>query len=164
MDRIGYKAFDKGLVDMFGNPRELNHVYSVDGPILWNSTHGGNGYHFCTYLEDCFCYFDGFEKDIELTIVRGSGDMIQYDDEYRGNFEMFVSRNIEILKVLSRKEVIEYFLERKNHLETFRKFIYGYPLSIEERSLFLDDDIARKVIKRKYADNKVYEKTRKNSF
>lgn len=161
MDRIGYKAFDKGLIDMYGNPRELNHVYSVDGPILWNSTHGGNGYHFCTYLEDCFSYFNGFEKDIDIAVVKGSGEMIQYDDEYRGNFKMYVSRNIEILRVLSRKEIIEYFLQRKNHLETFSKFIYGYPLSLEERTLFLDDEVSRRVINYKYGNNKVYAKTNK---
>lgn len=160
MEKVGYKAFDKGLIDMYGNARELNKIYTVEGPLLWNSTHGGNGYHFCTYLEDCFSYFNGFDNDIDLTIVRGSGDMIEYDDDYRGNYGMLVSRNIEILKVLTREEIIDYFLKRKRCLDTLQKFIYGYPLSYEERVLFSDEIHARKIIDYKYGNNRVYVKTK----
>lgn len=156
MERFGYKAFNKGLVDMYGNKRELNHIYSVDGPIMWYSTHGGHGYHFCTYLEDCFSYFNGFNNEIDLAIVKGSGSIIQYDDDYRGNYEMFVSSSIEILKILKREEVIEYFLKRKNQIETITKFIYGFPLSIKEQELFLDSQIAKENIE------KVYTKTINN--
>ena len=61
LEVFGYKAFDKGLFDMYGNKMELNHKYSVEGSIRWHGTNGGNGYHFCSKMEDCFSYFNGFQ-------------------------------------------------------------------------------------------------------
>ena len=126
---------------------------------MWYSTKGDNGFHFCTYLEDCLSYFNGFDGDIDITIVKGSGTMVRCDDEYRGNYEMYASRNIEILRILTRKEIIDYFLERKHIPWVIRKFIYGYPLTTQEQSLFMDDKTAKNLINKVYNNQKVYVKT-----
>ena len=164
LEVFGYKAFNKGLIDMYGNKMELNRKYSVEGPILWNSSKGGNGYHFCTYMEDCFSYFNGFEGDIDITEVKGSGRMTSYDDDYRGNYDMYVSESIEIIRILPREEIINYFLN-KSYITTGRfayssleKFITGYPLTDEERQRFLDRELDIEFINNFYSseEKRVY--------
>lgn len=160
MERLGYKLFYKGLINLFGNKVELNHKYSVEGPLKWGgSSDDGNGFHFCTYLEDCLLFAsDSINQDIDIALVKGSGDMREYWNDYSGSYEMFVARNMEVLKVLSREEIINYIFTH-NYLNTLEKFIRGYRLTEEEIQLFRDKDLGMDYIEYyQYGDKKVFEK------
>lgn len=132
MVRIGFKAFDKGLINRYGVKFKLNTKYSVSGEIKWGND--GNGFHFCTHLEDCLRYIDGINREIDMTIVKCDGDMYEYWDDYYGYYDMFVARNMEIIKVMTREEIINYMLKRCEFSKL--RFIQGYFLTEEEVQLF----------------------------
>ena len=66
MEKKGYKAFKKGLVNHFGKEFELNKEYSVSGDIKFGNS--GNGYHFAERPEDTLRYF--LNEDEKITIDR----------------------------------------------------------------------------------------------
>lgn len=137
MERYGYKIFYKGLINLFGDKVELNHKYSVEGPLKWGgSSEDGNGFHFCTYLEDCLIFVnDSINKEVDIALVNCSGDMHEYWNDYSGSYKMFVARHMEVVKVLSREEIINHILTH-NYLDTLEKFIRGYRLTEEEIEIF----------------------------
>lgn len=160
MEKLGYKVFNKGLINLFGSKVELNHKYSVEGPLKWGgSCNDGNGFHFCTYLEDCLRFVsDSLDKEIDVALVKGSGDMIEYWDDYYGNYEMFVARNMEVIKVLSREEIINYIFTH-NYINTLEKFISGYRLTEDEIKLFKERGLGLDYIEYyQYGNQKVFEK------
>jgi len=118
---------------------------------------GNNGFHMCKNMENCFRYFDS--ESCQLALVKGLGNMICYDDEYNGYYDMYVCEGMEILKVLSRKEIIEMALD----LYTYRikNFLKTFKLSNEEIKIF------KKVYKQ---DKEVlkfisyYQENQKNAF
>jgi len=130
---IAYKAFDEGLVNRYGDKFEVGKIYRVNGDIKWGNY--GNGFHMCLYPENCFRYFDTSQK-IDLALVRGFGQMQCYDDEYNAYYNMYVCEGMEILKVLSRDEIIELAL----NLYTYRieNFLKTFKLSADEIELFKD--------------------------
>lgn len=166
MEKYGYKIFFKGLINLFGEQVELNHKYSVEGPLKWGgSSQDGNGFHFCTYLEDCLVFLNNsINEEIDIALVRASGDMIEYWNDYSGSYEMFVARNMEIVKVLSREEIINHILTH-NHLHTIEKFIRGYRLTEEEISIFKDRGLGVDHIEyHQYGHKDVFEKRLNKRF
>ncbi len=132
---IAYKAFNRDLVNRYGDKFEIGKIYQIEGKIKWG-THG-NGFHMCIYPENCFRYFDS--ENCELALVRGFGEMQCYEDEYNAYYDMYVCECMEILKILNRDEIIDmalnlYTYRIKNFLKTFKltaeeieifKIIYG---------------------------------------
>ncbi len=126
----GYKAFNQDFTNRYGTKFEVGGVYHANGPINWGKY--GNGFHFCTNLEDCFRYFDP-ETSI-ITEVKGFGKTRKNDDEYYGYYDMFVCEYIEIVRVVPREEIIKMMLE-VNDLRQER-FVGHYNLTEEEKKLF----------------------------
>jgi len=128
---IGYKIFYNGLINRYGSNFEVGKEYRVEGKIQWGND--GNGFHMCSYPEDCFRYFEK-DADLVLTKVRGFGHLYSVDDDYFGYFDMFVCEGMEILKVYSRSEVIDMMMEL--HLERLERFLITNQLSLSELELF----------------------------
>ena len=139
MSIIGYKAFDKNLVNRYGTKFQVGKIYIAEGIVKFGNN--GNGFHLCKNMEDTFRYFDAMEKEIDVCKVSGSGDIVEYCDEYYGYYDMYAVSELEILSKLSRKEIIDYAL-RLNDIR-LKRFLSGYKLNDEELELFI----------KKYKDN-----------
>lgn len=106
----GYKVLNKGLVNRYGYQYELNKKYILNGELKWSE----NGFHFCTYPEDCLRYIDGFNDEFDMTEIEAGGSIQQYDDDYYGYYDMYASSEMTITKVLSREEFISLVVNSKN--------------------------------------------------
>lgn len=128
----GYKAFDKQLKNRYGQQFEVGKDYDCLGKAIFGNK--GNGYHFCQRLEDTLRYFDGMNDKIQIAEVIGSGNVVECCDEYNGYYDMYVATSIKIVRVLSRKEIIEYFLDVPDY--RIKRFIQGYKLNKKEIDIF----------------------------
>lgn len=134
MEKYGYKIFDKGLVNRYGTKFELNKIYNIlDGEVKWGND--GNGFHFCENLEDTLRYGNAMEGETDICYVRGSGKILEYEDDYNDYYDMYVASSIEILKILPREEIIGSMLS--GGFLSQRRFVMGYKLTEEEIEKFL---------------------------
>ena len=78
MEIIGYKCFNKGLLTNNNLKIEINMIYHCNDDISF----GKNGFHFCLNLEDTLRYFDAFNESVDITIVKGFGNIISYNETY----------------------------------------------------------------------------------
>ena len=127
---IGYKGFNKDFTNRYGDKFELHKIYHANGEIKWGNH--GNGFHLCTNLEDCYRYVD--PEDCIMTEVIGFGNMEKYDDEYYGYYDMYVCEYLRIIRVISRKEIIDMMLN--TYLERRNRFIRDFNLTEDELKLF----------------------------
>ena len=127
----GYKAFGKGLQNQFAEKFIVGQVYSLHDDISYQK----NGFHFCENLEDVLRYYDGMNEDIDICQVVGFGNVKSYEDEYY-DYQIYVADHMQILKVLSRKEIIEY-AKGLNDLRLCR-FISGFALNEDEIAYLLE--------------------------
>ena len=132
MEIIGYKCFNKDLTNRYGTRFEIGKVYKTNGKISFGND--GNGFHFCKNIEDTFRYFPVDKEEISVCLVKGTGEIVVYEDEYNGYYDMYSSENIEIIKQLTRDEIIEIGLNL-NSLRVCR-FIQCFKLNNEEIELF----------------------------
>lgn len=132
MEIKGYKVFSEDGINRYGMEFEEGKKYHVDGTISFGNN--GNGIHFCKRMEDTFRYFDAMNGNVKVAEVIGSGDIVEFNDEYYGYYEMYAASDLEVLKFLSREEIIEHFLNR-NELFVCR-FVSLFKLTEEEILLF----------------------------
>ena len=128
----GYKCFDKGLINRYGQKFEVGKVYHCSKDIKFGNI--GHGFHICKNLEDTLRYFDAMKGEIDICLVECFGKYHEYEDDYYGYYDMFAFENIIIKKVLTREEIIEYAL----NLPAFKvvRFISLFKLTPEEIILF----------------------------
>lgn len=154
MNKIrGYKAFNN-MSDRYGNTYELNKDYHADGKIKWQE----NGFHFCKNLEDVFRYYDGFDENTVVCMVEGSGIVFTYYDDYAEYYDMYVSSDIRILKILSREEIINSVLHK--NIFSIQRLISGYKLTDDEINIILENSDSRFI--KPYVD--YYQKNDKEAF
>ena len=127
----GYKCFNKNLINRYGMSFEVGMTYSVDGDVRFGNN--GNGFHMCTNLEDTLRYFDGFNTEIDICEVIGSGNFVLFEDNYYGYYDMYSVEKIRIIKKLSREEIINIILN--SYEFKVIRFIQGYKLLPEELEL-----------------------------
>ncbi len=132
MNVIGYKCFKNDLVNNYGIKFNVGKKYSTDGIIKFGLR--GNGYHLCKNLEDTFRYFDTFHTPVNVCLVEGRGNIDEYCDEYYGYYDMYSVEQLEILRKLSRDEIINYGLNL-NELRAIR-FVSSFKLTEDEIKLF----------------------------
>lgn len=126
----GYKAFHKDLIGYNDFKFEVGKKYVCDDILIRK-----RGFHFCLRLEDTLRYFLD-EENIEICLVKGSGTVEGFEDEYFGYYDQFVCNNLEILKKIPREDIIKYYKELKNDYFTenrFCRFVRNYPLIEEEK-------------------------------
>ena len=134
MKVLGYKAFNQDFTNRYGKHFEVGEIYRIKGPISWGKY--GNGFHFCTNLEDCFRYYDPDTSIIAE--VKGFGKLVKNDDEYYGYYDMYVSEYLEVIRVIPREEIIKMMLETS--IDRQNRFIRNYNLTEEEKELFYIED------------------------
>ena len=153
----GFKCFNEGLINRYNRRYELKKTYKVFGEIKFGND--GNGFHFCKNLEDTLRYFDSFNNKVEIAEVIGSGDIQIFNDEYYGYYDMYVSKKIKLIKVLTRKEIFDIIENKPDYAIT--RFISGYKLTPNELAYFKNkykDNInVLNAIIYYYEDNTIYE-------
>ena len=126
----GYKCFNKDLTNRYGTKFCVGQIYIASGIVKF----GNNGFHMCKNIEDTFRYFDTTNKDIRICEVIGSGNYTEHSDEYYGYYDMYSVEKLEIIKELSREEIIEKGLHLKE--QRAERFVSTLTLTKEEISLF----------------------------
>ena len=126
----GYKCFNKGLIDNYGNSYQVNKIYQCEGDIVF----GKNGFHFCSRLEDTLRYFDTFKEEVSICEVNGFGKCDVRNDEYNGYFDMYACEKMHIVRELEREEIIAYGLELLDM--QLMRFISSFKLDEIEKEMF----------------------------
>ena len=132
MEKIGYKCFNADMTNRYGMKLEVGKTYQTNSKIKFGND--GHGFHFCKNIEDTFRYFDAMNDEVAVCLVKGTGDIDEYKDDYYGYYDMYSAENIEILKQLTREEIIEIGLNLTG--ERVRRFISGFRLTEGEIELF----------------------------
>lgn len=131
---FGYKAFNKDLTNRYGAFFNVGESYSTSGEIKFGND--GNGFHFCMNLCDVFRYFDSTESVVAIVSTEDVGrDLVVYNDEYNGYYDMYSCRNIKIERLLTRRQIIDKMLCSVDF--EIIKFIQTFKLTKEESYEFL---------------------------
>ena len=136
MEIRGYKAFNEDLSNRYGLEFETGEIYQVSGSISFGVR--GNGFHFCKRLEDTLRYFDAMDDNIQIAEVIGRGSIVEYYDDYYGYYDMYVASELEVVKVLSREEIVYPYLFYEN-TEQVKRFVSGFKLTEEEKKIFRNE-------------------------
>lgn len=137
---IGFKCFNKGLINQHGVKFHPNKIHKVNGEVVFGNS--GNGYHFCKDIENTLRYFHVDADQIDLCKVEGSGDIKTSNDEYNGYFDMYVASELKVVSILSFDDI----LSEVNNMcvDRFIRFIQSYPL---DKHIFMD------LVNQKFANN-----------
>lgn len=135
MEIIGYKCFDEGLINRYGKKFSVGQIYIAPGSIKFGTF--GNGFHMCKNIEDTFRYFDCLKNKVDVCLVKGSGDLVEYSDDYYGYYDMYSVKNLEILKQLTRGEIINQGLNL--YEKRAERFVSLFKLTKEEIALFKEN-------------------------
>ena len=135
----GYKVFNKGLINCYGKKFEAQHEYKVDTSKR-SIEYGieGYGFHFAKRLEDCLRFFDGMNEDIEIAKVVSIGEVKESYDDYNGYYDLYVTDQIYIERILTRKEIVDYI--KHTSFDRIERFISGYRLTEKEIDQILEND------------------------
>ncbi len=132
----GYKAFNKDRTNRYGIVFEEGNTYKDIGDISFGNSSVA-GFHMCKNLEDTFRYFPAMEEEISVAAVTGMGKMVKYDDEYYGYYDMYAVEQIKIDHFLTRKEIIDTFLDDKKVIDDrVCRFVQTFKLNNDEIELF----------------------------
>ena len=137
----GYKAFEEGLTNRYGFTYELGKKYYLNGELNWKK----NGFHFCTRPEDTLRYIDAYNHPYNICEVNGSGQIVLYEDEYYGFYDMYASSEMEILRIVPREEIFDMVIN--SYGDRVKRFISLTELTqdeieqIRERYPYLADTI-----------------------
>lgn len=131
---IAYKAFFKGLKNnLDGINYEIGKEYKTTDEIQYMK----GGFHMCEKPEDCFRFLRPREAEVELTLVKGYGNMYGFDAGYRAYDDtlgyIYVCEKMKILKVFNREEILNMALKMSPlRLEIL---ISLYPFTKEEAEI-----------------------------
>ena len=129
MELKGFKAFNNDLTNRYGQVFLEGEKYFINGEISFGLM--GNGFHFCKRLEDTLRFYDAMNDKIRIAEVIGRGEIVTFEDEYNGYYDMYAASNLEIVKILSRDEIInQYLICRDNN--RVKRFVSGFRLTNEE--------------------------------
>ena len=132
MEVVGYKCFNSNITNRYGMKFEIGKIYFTKGIVKFGIN--GNGFHLCKNIEDTLRYFDAINSQVNICIVKGSKNIITYFDEYNGYYDMFAVEQLEIIKKITRKEIIDIAINLNNI--RVKRFISGYRLDKNEIELF----------------------------
>ena len=103
------------------------------------------------------------DGDVAICEVIGSGDIVEYSDEYYGYYDMFAATELEVLKALTREEIINMYLSVPSHRMV--RFVQGFRLEPLEKELmrccYSDDiDVLNAISYYQDGDKDVYSRER----
>ena len=169
MNIDGYKSFALDGTNMYGKVMPVGH-YHHDGEIKFGPN--GNGYHFAKYMEDTLRYSILDKRNCLVAEVVGRGTIKEGKDEYNGYDDLYVASDLEIVKYLTREEIINIAL-KLNQIK-MERFIRDFALTESEIALFegkyFNVDLAIDYYDRKimetynsdYINNKILKRYRKD--
>ena len=138
---FGYKSFSLDRRNIYGIVFEEGKKYHVDGDIKFGPQ--GNGYHFAERFEDTIRYSgyssDSILRDVSIAEVIGSGKIVKSEDFYNEYFDMYSVSDLEIIKFLSREEIISLALNLPEM--RMKRFVSLFRLNDDEIELFLGKSI-----------------------
>ena len=160
MNIIGYKCFDKGLINKYGKKFSVGKIYIMPNTIKFGQN--CKGFHMCKRIEDTFRYFEALKNEVEVCLVKGSGKIIESYDDYYGYYDIYSVEKIEILKQLSREEIINEGLNMS--APRAKRFVSTLKLTREEIQLFKENfktslSVLDAIAYYQEGDKQVYEKT-----
>ena len=131
---IAYKAFFKGLKNnLDGIDYEVGKEYITKDKIQYMK----GGFHMCEKPEDCFRFLRPTEAEVDLTLVKGYGNMYGFDAGYRAYDDtigyIYVCEKMEILKVFTRQEILKMALNMSSL--RLQVLISLYPFTEEEAEI-----------------------------
>ena len=121
----GYKALNEGLINRYGFVYEVGKTYRLNGNLKWRE----NGFHFCLRPEDTLRFVDGFNDSIVFVSVLGTGEIVLYEDDYYGYYDMYASSEMTILEIIKREDI---FNEIINSNDIFRVKRFSSLIKLEE--------------------------------
>lgn len=130
---IGYKCFNEDMTNRYDKKFEVGKTYSAEGEVSFGNE-AKYGFHMCQNMEDTFRCFDAIDDSISICLVKGSGQIVENEDNYYGYYEMYSVETLEILKKLSREEIISYALNL--HDLRVERFISTFKLNSDEIEIF----------------------------
>ena len=130
MEIRGYKCFNSDFTNRYGIKFSIGKIFVAPGKIKFGNN--GNGFHICKNMEDTFRYYD--TSNIIVCEVIGSGNYVEYFDEYNEYFDMYSVEKLEIIKELSREEIIKEGLDL-NEIRV-KRFLSTFKLNDKEIVLF----------------------------
>lgn len=138
MEIHGYKAFAPDMTNRFGKKFPVGK-YHVDGDISFG-VHG-NGIHFAKNIEDTIRYgkIDDGVGDVTIAEVIGSGIIVEGEDSYGGFYDLYCASDLEILRYLTRVEIINIALNLSPH--RMERFVSYFRLTPQEMELFYGIDL-----------------------
>lgn len=131
----GYKIFignKNCFVNNYKKMFEVGKIYEVRERIHPKDS----GYHFALRLEDTLRYGNAKEEEFVLCEVTALGNIVEYEDEYYGYYDLYVTDKIRIDKILTRNEIIDYALKLPDY--RLIRLIATMKLDDEEVKLFLN--------------------------
>lgn len=128
----GYKSFNSDMTNQYGMEFIVDNTYSVIPPI--RAKNGGNGFHFDKRLEDTLRYVNGMNQDFLIDLVTGSGEIIEFEDDYYGYYDLYVAEHLTVNKVLRKEEIIAKTLFSKDVYAS--RFVMRYKLTQSEIKMF----------------------------
>ena len=126
---IGYKAFNKDLVDENGLEFEPWVRYEAS-----NEKNHISGFCFNINLEDSLEKFGGSDGDVCVAKVYTDGTLKYPEKKAYTENDCLMTDEIEVVKVLNRETIIEYGLNLSG--ERLQKFINNFRLTNEEIKMF----------------------------
>lgn len=153
----GYKIFNSDFTNRYGKKFEIGKTYTDDNEITtWVD---GNGFHFCENFYDTFRYFD-VEEGFVLAQVVGSGNIVEYNDEYYGYLHMYSASNITIKRIVERNEIIEMLKRYVDWNFTMRKIFMTFPLTDNEFNTLLNSTESIYIKQELLKNYKTYQKNK----
>lgn len=137
MEVKGYKVFIGTKEQFTNNYNQIcqeGNILEIDGELQLKK----NGYHFAKRLEDTLRYGNALNEEVVVCEVTSLGDIIEFEDEYYGYYDLYVSSKLRIDKVLSRKDIIEYI--NKVNIERLKRFVQTFRLTYDEAIYFKGKD------------------------
>lgn len=155
----GYKAFNKNATNRYGISFIEGQTYRFFGRISFGNN--GNGLHLCTTLADVFRYVDAIDDEVLVASVTGRGQMVSFNDEYFGYYDMYAVEELTVDKFLTRREILDKMLEASEF--DVKKFMMTFKLSLEEAYEFLNKfasnyDILLSILYYQFGYKDIYEK------
>lgn len=136
---LGYKALNSDLTNRYNKKYELFKTYHADGTIKFGNN--GNGFHMCTNVEDTLRYVNTFSEDISICMIAGWGKYSEYNDDYYGYYDMYAYEYMQIIKILSKEDVLE--LATNMPFYRLLRFLRDYKLEPSEleylKKLYIDN-------------------------
>lgn len=130
MQKQGFKAFNENMTNQYGLQFEEGKTYRISNDTILTKGTNGTGFHYTPYLEDTLRYVNGMLEEIKIARVTAGNEIITFDDEYNGYYDISAARELTIDHIMTREEILNHMLKQSDF--SLIRFVQGYKLTKEE--------------------------------